>query len=214
MARSTPTSSPTTPTTPTAPTPGTPDTKPRGTDAVIEALVASATQLFSIAGPAKVSVRDIARRAGVNHALVFRHFGSKVGLLNAVLERLGNRLSTALDDSNPREAIAADLQLYAGILARALLDGAPAESYRTGHPIVRRLISEAQAEGLDDRQAAQLAAALIALELGWTFYRPFITSATRLDELYPPTEIQTALDATTQLIRTHLTQTWTNPSPP
>lgn len=209
MARSTPTSPPTTPTTPTAP-----GTKPRGTDAVIEALVASATQLFSVAGPAKVSVRDIARRAGVNHALVFRHFGSKVGLLNAVLERLGNRLSTALDNANPREAMAADVQLYANILARALLDGAPAESYRTGHPIVRRLVAEAQADGLDDRRAAQLAAVLIALELGWTFYRPFITSATRLDELHPPTEIQTAFDTTTQLIRTHLTQTWTTPSPP
>jgi AcrR family transcriptional regulator len=206
VARSTPTYPPTTATAP--------GTKPHGTDAVIEALVASATQLFSVAGLAKVSVRDIARRAGVNHALVFRHFGSKVGLLNAVLERLGNRLSTALDDANPREAMTADIQLYAGILARALLDGAPAESYRTGHPIVRRLISEAQSEGLDDRQAAQLAAVLIALELGWTFYRPFITSATGLDELSPPTEIRTAFDATTQLIRTHLTQTWTNPSRP
>lgn len=203
VARSTPTSPPTAP-----------DVKPHGTDAVIDALIASATQLFSVAGPAKVSVRDIARRAGVNHALIFRHFGSKVGLLNAVLERLGNRLSTALDDANPREAMASDVQLYAGILARALLDGAPAESYRTGHPIVRRLISEAQAEGLDDRRAAQLAAVLIALELGWTFYRPFVTSATRLDELYPPAELQTAFDATTQLIRTHLTRTWTKPSAP
>ena len=192
----------------------TPGAKPHGTDAVVEALVASATQLFAVAGPAKVSVRDIARQAGVNHALIFRHFGSKVGLLNAVLERLGDRLSAALEDAHPRAAVTADVQLYAGILARALLDGAPAEAYRTGHPIARQLIAEARAEGLDDRGAAQLAAVLIALELGWTFFRPFISSATGLDELYPPTEIPTALDATTQLIRSHLTETWTNATPP
>jgi AcrR family transcriptional regulator len=181
---------------------------------VIEALVTSATQLFADAGPAKVSVRDIARRAGVNHALVFRHFGSKVGLLNAVLERLGNQLAAAVDDPNPRQTMAVDVQLYAGILARTLLDGAPADSYRTGHPIIHRLAAEARADGLDDRRAAQLAAIIIALELGWTFYRPFITSATRLDELCPPTEIQAAFDDASQLLRTHLTQTWTDPPAP
>jgi len=59
---------------------------PRGRTEVCDALVSTAMELFALRGPAAVSVREVAARAGVNHALTFRHFGSKDGLVQAVLD--------------------------------------------------------------------------------------------------------------------------------
>ncbi|MCP4037579.1 MAG: TetR family transcriptional regulator, partial [bacterium] len=60
----------------------------RGTDAVRTALIEAAASRLSEAGPRSVSVRDIARRAGVNHGQVHHYFGSKRGLLVAAMKKL------------------------------------------------------------------------------------------------------------------------------
>jgi AcrR family transcriptional regulator len=62
----------------------TPDTP--AVRATRDALLASAVELFAEHGPASVSIRDIARHAGVNHGLVHRHFGSKDDLLVEAIE--------------------------------------------------------------------------------------------------------------------------------
>jgi AcrR family transcriptional regulator len=48
------------------------------------ALLEAATQAIAEVGPAAVSLRDLARRAGVSHAAPAHHFGDKAGLLTAV----------------------------------------------------------------------------------------------------------------------------------
>jgi AcrR family transcriptional regulator len=48
------------------------------------ALVAAAVDALGDAGPAAMSLRDVARRAGVTHAAATYHFGDKAGLLTAV----------------------------------------------------------------------------------------------------------------------------------
>lgn len=52
-----------------------------------EALLDAAERLFAQRGLAGASVRDITRRAGANVAAVHYHFGSKEGLVRAVLAR-------------------------------------------------------------------------------------------------------------------------------
>ncbi|MFQ6326884.1 TetR/AcrR family transcriptional regulator [Nocardia sp. CWNU-33] len=60
-------------------------------DAAVEALAEG--------GPAALSLRELARRAGVSHAAPAHHFGDKTGLLTAVAaqgyELLANELDTA-----------------------------------------------------------------------------------------------------------------------
>ena len=53
-----------------------------------EALLKAAHELLSERGGGAVSVSDIAGRAGVNVAMVKYCFGSKDGLLDALLERV------------------------------------------------------------------------------------------------------------------------------
>lgn len=48
-------------------------------------LLDSARRLFAAKGYAGASTREIASEAGVNEALIFRHFGNKVGLFRAAV---------------------------------------------------------------------------------------------------------------------------------
>ena len=71
--------------------------KPAGRDAVMDALVDATGQLILERG-VTMSVRDIARRAGVNHGLVHTYFGSKEALLSAAFGHLVDRAAAELDE--------------------------------------------------------------------------------------------------------------------
>lgn len=66
------------------------------------ALTATVEALEDGGGPATLSMRDVARRAGVSHAAFSHHFGGKRGLLAAVAaegyDLLADALSAAGDD--------------------------------------------------------------------------------------------------------------------
>jgi AcrR family transcriptional regulator len=53
----------------------------RGSSDVRQALLASATRLFSVSGFSATSYRDIASAAGTSESALYRHFGSKSNLL-------------------------------------------------------------------------------------------------------------------------------------
>lgn len=61
-------------------------TRPQGRDQIRAAVLDAARDLVAERGPDGFSVRDVAARAEVNHALVHRHFGTKADVLQEVLE--------------------------------------------------------------------------------------------------------------------------------
>lgn len=63
-------------------------------DAAVEAVTES--------GPEKLSMRDLARRAGVSHAAPAHHFGDKAGLLTAVAVQGFNLLAESLNAEQQR----------------------------------------------------------------------------------------------------------------
>nr|WP_042194337.1 TetR/AcrR family transcriptional regulator [Kibdelosporangium sp. MJ126-NF4]CEL21255.1 Transcriptional regulator, TetR family [Kibdelosporangium sp. MJ126-NF4]CTQ96177.1 Transcriptional regulator, TetR family [Kibdelosporangium sp. MJ126-NF4] len=66
-----------------------PEQRKRDSAASKEALLDAARDLFADRGYDRTTVRDIAGRAGVNQALLFRYFGSKEALFAAVVARSG-----------------------------------------------------------------------------------------------------------------------------
>lgn len=73
----------------------------------LERVLDAATEAFTEDGP-DTSIDEIARRAGVGHATVFRRFPTKEALIAAVVERrvaeLVGHARAALDSADPGEA--------------------------------------------------------------------------------------------------------------
>jgi AcrR family transcriptional regulator len=67
------------------------------------ALLEQAERAVLDVGPARLSLRDVARRAGVSHAAPAYHFGDKAGLLAAMavdgFRMLGERLTEVLEET-------------------------------------------------------------------------------------------------------------------
>lgn len=93
--------------------------RPRGRDEVQVAVLAAARELVAERGPDGFSVRDVAGRAGVNHALVHRHLGSKAEVVERVLSDEAAAVAdavTALVDAGLGRA-AGDVDAVVGVLA-------------------------------------------------------------------------------------------------
>ena len=61
-----------------------------------QAILTAAVAALAESGPAQLSLRDLARRAGVSHAAPAHHFGDKAGLLTAIAAQGYHLLADAL----------------------------------------------------------------------------------------------------------------------
>ncbi|WP_067666658.1 TetR/AcrR family transcriptional regulator [Nocardia miyunensis] len=174
---------------------GTGDT-PVGRDAVVEAVLTHAAELFAERGPAATSIRDIAERAGVNHGLVFRHFGAKDQLVARVLDHLAAESGAALDRSGlvDRAPLDAALRLHLTVLARSILDGYPVARMQRDFPVISRLIERARPFHESEQNASLAVAHVAALQLGWQLFGPFLRGAAGLQDM-SEAELQGGIDA-------------------
>ena len=168
----------------------------RGREEVKVALLDAATTLLAERGPATVSVRDIASRAGVNHGLVHRHFGSKQALFGAVVDRLTSDLSAPRHETTDSLEGLVDLfestsaSPFWRVIARAILDGEVPSNLQSDFPVVRGLVeqftSARESGDLDPQFDPRLvSAASVALALGWLLFEPFLLPAAKLDDVEP-----------------------------
>ncbi|MFF2077218.1 TetR/AcrR family transcriptional regulator [Kitasatospora sp. NPDC058162] len=94
--------------------------------ALPEALVAAACEVLDEQGQEKVSVREVARRAGVSAGAPFRHFADRQALLTAVADRV------LADFARWQEAEVAAAEAVGGSAMRAL--GLGFVRYAMRHP--------------------------------------------------------------------------------
>ena len=169
---------------------------PVGRDAVVAAVRTHAAELFAERGPAATSIRDIAERAGVNHGLVFRHFGAKDQLVARVLDELAAGSLAALERSGPDDRSPLDdaLRRHLTVLARSILDGYPVARMQRGFPVISRLIERARPFHESDHDAALAVAHVAALSLGWQLFGPFLRGAAGLEDM-PDDRLQADIDA-------------------
>ena len=149
----------------------------------MEAVLDAAADLFAVRGPAATSIREVAARSGVNHGLVYRHFGTKEELVSAVLDHVSDRFNQALDSGSDQAGRVAERQWR--VLARAILDGYPVGRLQRRFPFVDELVEEARGATGDDVAARLAAGHVVALELGWRLFEPFLRSATGLEDFDP-----------------------------
>jgi TetR/AcrR family transcriptional regulator, repressor for neighboring sulfatase len=153
------------------------------------AVLQAASALFAQQGPAATSIREVAGRSGVNHGLVYRHFGTKEDLVAAVLDHVSDQVNEAIARAGTDVAALAERQWR--VLAHTILDGYPVGRMQRRFPFVHQLVSEA-AQHTDDGAAGRMAAGhVVALELGWQLFKPFILAATGLGPV-PDREVRQA----------------------
>lgn len=178
--------------------------RPSGRAAVMDAVLDAATELIADRGPNAVTVRAIAQRAGVNHALVHRYFGTKDDLIGAVITREVAHFWRLADAEGERAEVLgrmlrglSERRVYIRFLARAILDG-----YRTGQlkpdfllfdRILEAIGPEAMMSPEDRRRLRVAVAALGSMALGWRIFGEFLTTGMGLDG-QSPEELDTAID--------------------
>ena len=170
--------------------------RPVGRAEVMEAVREAATDLFAERGPDAVTVREVADRAGVNHALIHRHFGTKEELLRVVLSEAVERMAVAARNTTNtgediRELVAAMRQEEPAIrlLGWAILAGYPIEQVWPEYPAfqkVQTVLSDEQERsgGRGDREDPRIVVATgTAMLFGWILFRPFLERAARLSDI-------------------------------
>jgi TetR/AcrR family transcriptional regulator, repressor for neighboring sulfatase len=157
--------------------------KPMGKDEVVAAVLEAASELFAEKGPAATSIREVAARAGVNHGLLHRHFGSKSQLLAATLQHLADSGAKLRESGAPTEELQAAQELQARVMVRSTLDGFPIEELQKRFPGMERFLQEVRSGHSDERRARLLAAHAMALQFGWGLMAPTLRVAFGLNNL-------------------------------
>jgi TetR/AcrR family transcriptional regulator, repressor for neighboring sulfatase len=167
--------------------------KPYGREQVIESIIDATLSLWSAKGPAEVSLRSIAARAGVNYGLVYRHFRTKEAVIRAAMDRVVARslyftqdctdLTDAMDSVLPRSTGAHARLLAWAILQYLVDDILPAED-----PFLQRLRELAKAGLADDVPDADTAAkvkagSLLAMLYGWRLFEPYLVRGLQLEKI-------------------------------
>jgi TetR/AcrR family transcriptional regulator, repressor for neighboring sulfatase len=173
----------------------------RGREATTAAILDSAEQLFYERGYNAVTVRDIAKRAGVSHPLVHQYAGSKAEMFRVVLSRNEEFMVSGAPD-NPDLLESASLILryglgqrgraHARLLVGSALRGVPYDRTAGRFEAIERLVelaerqagSASQAERVEKDLDPRLAVACVgSLYLGWVAGESWMRPAAGLESM-------------------------------
>jgi AcrR family transcriptional regulator len=157
-----------------------------------EALVAAAVELFAVHGPASVSVRDVARLAGVNQGLIYRHLGSKQALIAAAFEQGSSDLFPAALAPDGFDIDTVIHQVHHGartpwLIARIVVDDVGITEVREQFPILRRLLGAyrhlpSMGRTTDLTDPRTVVAAVTCMAMGSVIYGRELRGALGLDD--------------------------------
>lgn len=153
----------------------------------------AAVELLAESGPRDFTIRKVAERAGVNHALVHRHFGTKEDLISSVIEQQSQAIgeaAAALD----RNDVAGVLEVlrrhpaYWRVLARTVLDAPemlsrrrlPAAALVLGRMAPDQEAPEDKASAARGRENAAVAG---SLTLGWLVFGAHLASVLQVEDV-------------------------------
>ena len=139
--------------------------------ALTEQVIAAAGGLFSRHGPSTVTLRWIARDAGVPYEAVLARWSNPDDVLAAVLDDLAEHIAAAYADLGPSivsvPEVGKVIATLQQVLARAILDGRQPAHLQRAFPMVDRILASAVAHGSDERTARYRIFESYLLEWGW-----------------------------------------------
>ncbi|WP_240193921.1 MULTISPECIES: TetR/AcrR family transcriptional regulator [unclassified Gordonia (in: high G+C Gram-positive bacteria)] len=154
-------------------------------------IVDAALELYSERGPARVSLREVAQRAGVNYGLIHQYVGTKEQLLRLVFTRSSEVWTDAFASAGGAESAAGVLlraksSTYVRMLAHVILEGRDPSVLVGSNPamkeLVRRLDDDAD-DGSGIADARLHAAVLTGMSMGWGLFGPYLRLISGLDDV-------------------------------
>ena len=155
----------------------------------------AAERVFAARGPDAVGLADVAREAGVSHALVSHYFGTYDGLVDAALERRAQRVRTSVfaelaDENTPPDPAALLDRLWSWVAdpvtlrlaAWAALANRKADDFFPARVKGLRMVADAlearMPEARDRRDDLEFViGAAVSLAFGYALMRPAISLA-------------------------------------
>jgi AcrR family transcriptional regulator len=171
--------------------------KPHGKEEVKKALIQAAASLFSEKGVDAVSIRMIADRAGVNHGLIHRHFGSKERLRRETQEKLSADVRAEIGEPDDlintlfrASKVIRENDKFWRVMARTLLDGKDKREIQSNFPFVKKMVDLVVQEQDANRitaavDAQHIVAFVLAYSLGMLVFEGYILPAVDLDDGSP-----------------------------
>jgi TetR/AcrR family transcriptional regulator, repressor for neighboring sulfatase len=172
---------------------------PRGRDQIVESVIDATLSLWATQGPAELSLRGIATRAGVNYGLVHRHFRTKEAVIRAAMDRVAARGLLFIEGSNDLvDAIDRVLPpatgAHARLLAWAILQYQLDDILPPQDQFLARLRELAavdvakgrKAKSLDPETLAKVkVGSMLATLYGWLLFESYLVRGLELQNLSP-----------------------------
>jgi AcrR family transcriptional regulator len=164
--------------------------KPQGREENIAALVRAAEELFTEHGPANVSLRKIAERAGVNYGLLYQYVGTRDDLLRLVYRTLSENAAANIRGAEDFSSGLAAMRsrgpgTYQRLLAWTLLEGHDPHSFLGLSPAMQELVKstahELEVKGYDGVDATVVVGLAMVIDMGWRMFGEFWIAALGLD---------------------------------
>jgi len=155
-----------------------------------ERILAAATRVFAVEGPARTTLKWVAREAGVATEDVATRWPTVNDLLGAVLDSLSARIEGEAPDPGlpDRAPTTLDPHLidlvgqFTEIVARSLLDGFNPAELQSQFPMLDRLVKFGMDLGVDERTARYRVCQFYVLEWGWRLFGPHLLVACGLSD--------------------------------
>ncbi len=155
-------------------------------DATVERVLAAATRVLALEGPARTTLKWVAREAGVSTEVVAARWPTVSDLLGSVLDELAARIegeAPTLPVDQPAQPATIDPHLigligqFTDIVARSLLDGFNPAELQSQFPMLDRLVKFGMDLGVDERTARYRVCQFYVLEWGWRLFGPHLLVA-------------------------------------
>lgn len=106
-----------------------PATRKRRSSDVARSTIIDATEaMLREVGPGGIRLQEVAKAVGVSHSTVLHHFGSREGLIDAVVERALERAQSGLVEAVPTSQGAEDIAVMLESAARQLREAGRART--------------------------------------------------------------------------------------
>jgi AcrR family transcriptional regulator len=135
--------------------------------------------------PSNVTMREVARTAGLSLGVAYRYFASREELFGAAMDRMADQIVAAVTGETPITAVSAlwraldDYPAFPRMLTSLVLEGRNVSAVMSRHPLMRDITRSAAKQGVGD--PATVAGVTGIMTLAGVLFAPTLNQSIQRD---------------------------------